>query len=332
MLDSKKVKQIAKSLGADLVGIASMDRFEGAPPQMDPRFIMPRAKSMVVFAFRIYRGSLRGIEEGTHMSNYPSMGYGGINNIYMPIFVMNFSRIFEDEGYECIPFGYHDYWRPIDAYHGPESYRGGKPLSRPVAPGKPAPDVMPHMRIAAYLAGLGEIGYSNVFLTPEFGPRQRLGMVMTEMELEPDPIYEGPPLCNRCMACVRDCPGDAISATETVKVNLAGHTVEMGKLDSDACAMAFRGAEKCKPGEWGTYIEGSNEYKPSPITPYYKKPHNIYMHGEAICGGRGCLRACMINLEAQGAIRNQFKYPFRTQKPWTVDWSDYDPTDDRVRA
>ena len=76
MLDSKKVKQIAKSLGADLVGIASMDRFEGAPPQMDPRFIMPRAKSMVVFAFRIYRGSLRGIEEGTHMSNYPSMGYG----------------------------------------------------------------------------------------------------------------------------------------------------------------------------------------------------------------------------------------------------------------
>ena len=79
-------------------------------------------------------------------------------------------------------------------------------------------------------------------------------------------------------------------------------------------------------------VEGSNEYKPSPITPYYKKPHNIYMHGEAICGGRGCLRACMINLEARGAIRNQFKYPFRTQKPWTVDWSDYDPTDDRVRA
>ena len=43
MLDAKTVKEYARELGADIVGIASMDRFEGAPPQMDPRFIMPKA-------------------------------------------------------------------------------------------------------------------------------------------------------------------------------------------------------------------------------------------------------------------------------------------------
>ena len=66
----EELKQYAKSFGADLVGIASLDRFEGCPPQMDPRFIMPEAKSMIVMAFRVMRGSLRGIEEGTFFSNY----------------------------------------------------------------------------------------------------------------------------------------------------------------------------------------------------------------------------------------------------------------------
>ena len=31
MLTSNKVKKIARECGADIVGIASMDRFEGAP-------------------------------------------------------------------------------------------------------------------------------------------------------------------------------------------------------------------------------------------------------------------------------------------------------------
>ena len=36
-MNANDVKMMAKSLGADLCGIASMDRFEGAPKQQDPR-------------------------------------------------------------------------------------------------------------------------------------------------------------------------------------------------------------------------------------------------------------------------------------------------------
>ena len=53
------------------------------------------------------------------------------------------------------------------------------------------------MRIAAFLAGLGEIGYSKVFLSKEFGPRVRIACVFTDMELEPDPIIPPGTLCNR---------------------------------------------------------------------------------------------------------------------------------------
>lgn len=313
MLTAEEVKKRAKSFGADLVGIAPIERFEGAPLQMDPKQIMPEARSVIVMAFRVMRGSLRGIEEGTFFSNYSSMGYGGITYLYMPLTVINLSRFIEDHGYEAIPIGHQSDWRAIDNVGNLK-----RNFSRPVAPGRAHPDVMIHLRIAAYLAGLGEIGYSKVFLTPQFGPRQRLGVVLTEAELEPDPIYQGPQLCNRCMACVRECPGSAISATKTVKVELAGNMVEWGELDCAACDLAFRGGMK---GD-GRYIETWKEGTiPSPISPFYKKPNNLYNIGQAVCGGRGCVRACMISLEKRGVLENKFKMPFRRRKPWLVDWS-----------
>ena len=80
-LTAADVKAKAKELGADLVGISPMSRWEGAPKQNDARYIFPRARSMVVLAFRIPRGVLRGVEEGTRFIDYPSMGYASINQI-----------------------------------------------------------------------------------------------------------------------------------------------------------------------------------------------------------------------------------------------------------
>ncbi len=320
MLTAEFIKQQAKAMGADCVGIASIDRFEGAPIQQDPRQIMPEAKSVIAVAFRVNRGSLRGIEEGTFFSNYSAMGYGGITYLFMPMVVMNMARLIEDEGYEAIPYGHQSDWRAIDQ---DGMTRDG--FSRPVAPGRAAPDVAVNLRIAAYLAGLGEIGYSKVFLTPEFGPRQRVGIIITEAELEPDPIYNGTPLCNRCKACVRECPGQAINGEKTVKATLAGHDVEWGELDCAACDVAFRGGkELTDPDHEVPYVDGTMYGKPitaSEISPFYKKPHNLYNTGQAVCGGRGCMRACMINMEARGVVNNKFHSKFRRRKPWTIDWS-----------
>ena len=38
----------------------------------------------------------------------------------------------------------------------------------------------------------------------------RLGTILTDAELEPDPILEPGALCNRCMRCAEECPGGAI--------------------------------------------------------------------------------------------------------------------------
>ena len=320
MLTSAEVKKRALALGADMVGIGNIERWEGAPIQQDPRQIMPEARSVIGLVFRVCRGSLRGIEEGTFFSNYSAMGYGGLTYLFMPMVVMNLARYIEDEGYEAIPYGHQSDWRAIG-----QVGELRQNYSKPVAPGRAAPDVAVHLRIAAFLCGLGEIGFSKMFLSPQFGPRNRVGVIITEADLEPDPIYSGPKLCNGCKACVANCPGKAISGEKTVKVELAGRTVEWGELDCSACDVAFRGAEPTDgpSDDQHAYMEprGNTSFRPGWWSPFHKKPRNLYNTGQAVCGGRGCVRACMMSLESRGLLQNQFKQKFRRRKPWSVDWS-----------
>lgn len=47
MLTSEMVKAAALAAGADVCGIGDMARFEGAPPEMDPRYIFPEATRVI---------------------------------------------------------------------------------------------------------------------------------------------------------------------------------------------------------------------------------------------------------------------------------------------
>lgn len=319
MITSQDIKAAAKRMGADIVGIGSIDRWSTAPIQMDPKQIMPKAKSIICLGFRVLRGSLRGLEEGTYFSNYSAMGYGGITYLYMPMTIINLAKMIEDAGYEAVPMGHQSDWRAIDNLGYMKEH-----FSRPVAPGKAAPDVMINLRIAGFLCGVGEIGYSKMLLTPEFGPRVRVGIIITELELEPDPIIEPGTLCNRCMACVRECPGGCIPADRTIKENVGGYDLEWADIDMEKCDMVFQGAEPAGEGEKGDYFKGTwkkEGYKSSDINPFYQAPPHLYNTGKAICGAKGCTRACMISLEKRGVLKNKFENPFRTEKPWRIDWS-----------
>ena len=313
MLTSAKVKKTAKACGADLVGIASMDRFEGAPKQMDPRYIFPDAKAMIVMGFRILRGTLRGIEEGTFFIAYSGMGHAGINFVQQPVVLWNFCKILEDEGYEAVPLPNNFLWTNTSN----SGHRGTKTgamtdRSRPPGPGKPAPDVFVHLRIAAVAAGLGEIGWSKMFLSPEFGPRQRLACVLTDAPLEPDPLFEGG-VCDRCMLCVKECSGGCIPRDRSVTVTVAGKRLEWADIDHGVCQKFFCGASRAHnpfmvtpEDEAGFNTDWPHRYKIPPI----------YEYGRALEGASGCIRACMVHLEKEGRLKNRFKTPFRKRKPW----------------
>ncbi len=321
-----ELKKFARAQGADLVGIGSMDRFEGAPRNSDPRYIMPEAKYIIGLGFRIHRGTLRGIEEGTHFGSYPSLCYANVNDVHAPVVLRQVGSFIEDMGYETFLFG-----NSIVRYNT----NGG----RPVREGLPNPDVFMHFRIAAFICGMGEIGWSKVFLTPEFGPRQRFAFILTDAPLEADPLYDGEPLCDRCMRCVAECPVGAIPKDESVKVTVAGRELEWGLIDLKRCGLGWQAANpelnpfakeetvdymrkvmaddrdrvQRDPEIWEPVAELKKHFG------YTKNGWHYFRHPGAICGGKGCIRGCMIHLEERGCLKNTFKDKFRRRKPWKLE-------------
>ena len=321
---TEQLKAFAIAAGADLVGIAPMERFQGAPKQMDPRYIFPEAKALIGLGFRIPRGCFRGIEEGTYFISYATMGYADINLVTIPTVLRKVSLHLEDNGWEAVPI-------PMAAHFAAISDVDAKLLKRPtvsVSPEKPIPDVLIHFRIAAVAAGMGEIGYSGNFLSPEFGPRQRLAFVLTDAPLEPDPLFEGE-ICDRCMVCVKRCPAKAISATNTVKVDIGGKECEWAQLDQTACSIAYAGGVReispfLPPGVsfdlHKTAAERSGDGRPDlrHLLPFADATLSTFHHWPAIGGARGCIRACMDHLEKEGKLKAKFHAPFPRKQPWSL--------------
>jgi len=68
--------------------------------------------------------------------------------------------------------------------------------------------IFPH-KTAATLAGLGWVGKSGLLVTKEYGPRIRLGTILTNLPLPTaEPILEGE--CGDCRLCAVHCPAMAI--------------------------------------------------------------------------------------------------------------------------
>ena len=58
-MDKSGIKNILFALGADLCGVASLDRFGDAPNGFHPTDVMPSCKSVISFACRFPIGTLR---------------------------------------------------------------------------------------------------------------------------------------------------------------------------------------------------------------------------------------------------------------------------------
>jgi ferredoxin len=65
-------------------------------------------------------------------------------------------------------------------------------------------------------AGLGELGRNGLLISPEYGPRQRICKVLTDLPLQPDrPIDFGlRNFCETCHICAKTCPVKAIRGEE----------------------------------------------------------------------------------------------------------------------
>ena len=84
------------------------------------------------------------------------------------------------------------------------------PASQSVREGRAYAGIFPH-KTGAVNAGLGFIGRSALFVSYRYGPRVRLGSILTDAPIETleEPMVTG--ACGSCRKCVEACPAHAIT-------------------------------------------------------------------------------------------------------------------------
>ncbi len=271
-----RMKQFAREHGADLVGVAPAQRFQDMPPEESPLSIFPEMTAAVVIGRRITRGTLRGIEEGTNLGLYDQFGYSWLDTQFVALSTFEVVEWLEDRGWEAVPL----FPFPTEAH----------PQGIPVREGAPAPNVYPDMHKMAVAAGLAEMSYMRIALTPQFGHRQRFQLILTDAPLEADPLLERG-LCAMCLRCAEVCPLGAIDTDADEVMTIAGREFAVATIDYDKCRRCQNGARP-------------NRYHPSGA------PDRL---------GAICMRTCMQALEDAGMLDTEFATRFRIREPWALD-------------
>jgi epoxyqueuosine reductase len=185
MKNSVMIKGLAHDLGADLCGIAPVERFENAPSGFHPYDIYPGTKSVIVIA-------KREIESTLHTKS--PVPYTFSTEIALQkVFSITIDLVYEIEkaGFYAVPV-------PSEPYeYWDESTMTGRGILS--------------LKHAGHLAGLGALGRNTLLVNQKYGNLIRLGAILTNANLEGDSIQVFNLCSDSCNLCIKNCPVDAIN-------------------------------------------------------------------------------------------------------------------------
>ena len=190
-----EIKELFFSKGADLCGIAPIDRFSDAPKGFHLTDVLPTCKSVISFALRF---------PASVLACKNSIPYTLVRNTITPkmdrIAMECCVDLEKQGGILAVPIPTND--SRLDE-------RTGRFRS------------IVSQKHAAQAAGLGTIGRNSLLITPEFGSMVWLGCVLTEIALEPDQLKD--PVCDACGLCVEVCPVNALENMELAQESCWNH-------------------------------------------------------------------------------------------------------------
>lgn len=228
----EELEQLARDNDMDYFGVASVNRFSNLPVHYRPTDLFPEAKCVIVLGMALIEGAIHAQNEAfrgnrIEMPVFTAFGFNKVNDL-LNIAALKEVRLIEKKfGGTALPI-------PSFEPHNEEMYM----------------DTLSN-RYAAMCAGLGEMTWSGLVATPEYGPRVRWVSIITDLDLAPDPFYQGEKLCRypECHVCVDCCPAKALSASEKIHVNAGGeYETDYAKRDKVRCRCAISGLIRGTPG------------------------------------------------------------------------------------
>jgi epoxyqueuosine reductase QueG len=183
-VNAELVKEFARSCGADLVGIADLERIEGI--QSEPKDLLDGFVRAVSIAVRLADGVIDGIE------NQPTPLYQQHYlkaNLLLDDIAMRVSQYIQKHGGKALPI-------PASQLLDKENWTS----------------YLSHKAVAV-AAGIGWQGKSLLLVNRDYGPRVRLVTVLTDWPLEADKPVKN--LCAKCTECTDACPAQAIKNVNT---------------------------------------------------------------------------------------------------------------------
>ena len=219
---TQEVKDLARNFGADLVGVGSVDRFHDAPKRRHPSRLLEGAQSVVVLGVARSLGEVLCVRR--RKSKHPYQYGHHVINEQLGMMALAMANLLECRGHASFA-------PPVDGV-APEE-------------GPTRASIFSHVH-GAVAAGLGDVGWSGLFLSPHLGARQRLASVITTARLEADPILEAH-LCADCRAahatppCVRACPSGALKNEVGAVFHVGDKEIEVAGFDRSACEIADSG-------------------------------------------------------------------------------------------
>ncbi len=188
-----RIKSIAQELGADLCGIAPVERFSNAPEGFKPNDIYGKARSVIVHAKRLP------VEILYAESPVPYTHVNSLMALEVDRLSLQLSLRLQDMGIRNVMIPSDDPYESWDR----EQQHGRAILS---------------MRHAGVLAGLGKLGKNNLLINETYGNMIQIGALLIDCELDYDSLAEYDVCPEGCSLCITSCPRNALDGNTVVQI------------------------------------------------------------------------------------------------------------------